>query len=83
MYFFRFCDSASNILAELVRTARINEFYMSGALGTVTCYGMDDGGIVVRFPGGVTDLSHPQIVQIGSGVHLSSSPVVTGDHFCR
>jgi len=71
-YFFRFCNSTSNILANLVSTARVNDFDMPDPVGTVSGYGMDDRGIVIRFPRGVTDLSLPQIVQIGSVVHLSS-----------
>jgi len=45
---------------------------MSDPVGTVTGYGMDDRGIVIRFPGGVTDLSLPHIIQIDSVVQLSS-----------
>ena len=72
MYFFRFCNSTPNILANSVRTARANEFDMSDPVGTVTGYGMYDRGIVIRFPGGVTDLSLPHIIQIDSVVQLSS-----------
>lgn len=71
-YFFRFCNSTSNILANLVSTAYANDFDMPDPVGTVTIYGMDDRGIVIWFPGGVTDLSLPQIVQIDSVVHLSA-----------
>jgi len=71
-FFFRFCNSTSNILANSVRTARANEFDMPDPVGRVTGYGMDDRGFVIRFPGGVTDLSLPQIIQIGSLVQLSS-----------
>jgi hypothetical protein len=62
LFFLRFCDRTSNIIANLVRTARTNEFDMHDAIATVTGYGMDDRGIMIRFPGGVTDFSLPQIV---------------------
>jgi hypothetical protein len=40
---------------------------MANAVGIVTGNGMDDRGIVIRFPGGITDSSLPHIEQIGSG----------------
>jgi hypothetical protein len=49
--------------------------------GIVTDYGLDDRMIGVRFPVGAANFSLPHGVQIGSGAHLASYPMATGDSF--